>query len=121
MVAAATLVFYCAAVWLLIEHTSEWGAVIRQWRNEYFDADGSSHGSMSFRTPMGVAFLTVALPYGILAYPAAVLASFLMLRHSKINSAASVRAACWGGTALMVAILARFVCLGVYTCVIASL
>jgi hypothetical protein len=115
-IATATLVLYCLIVWFFIEQTSEWGDVIRRWRGEYFDADGTSHGSLKFRGDEGAGFCYVALPYGILAYPATVLAAFLLIRRSQRPASPGIRMACWGGAALMLAILGRFVYLGVFTC-----
>jgi hypothetical protein len=121
VVTAATLVLYCTIVWLFIEQTGEWGEVIRRWRMEYFDANGNPRGSMKFRGDEGAAFHYVALRYGILAYPAAVIAAFLLIRHGRRAPSSGVRVACWGGVALLIAILGRFVYLGVFTCVIDSL
>lgn len=114
------LVAYTVAVWAMIEWSTVFGSLLSEWRAEYFDENGVAAGSMKFRTDQGRFFQAVALPWGLMAYPAAVLGAlslgFRLGTRKSLSSKQSRLLAL-----LLVLILARFIHLGVFSTVMASL
>ena len=112
--------FYCILVWYLTEQATGWGEVIRQWRQEYYGDDGIPTGSMKFRTPAGRQFVSLSVPWGFLVYPTTVIAGVWYFRRAIAKQSIQRRLPFLIGVFIMVAILARFLWLGVFTSVTAS-
>ena len=120
--AAALLVLaYCILFWYLTEQATEWGDVIHQWRQEYYGENGVPAGSMKFRTPEGRLFVTISLPWGLLVYPISFIGAIWYSHRAFAAQSWSQRIIYSLGIIFLLAILARFVWLGVFSSVIASL
>jgi hypothetical protein len=115
------LALYCVTVWYFTEYSSEWGAVIRNWWDEYHDDRGQPVGSMAFRGSTGELFLYVARPWGVLVYPASFVAAMMSLLYAMKEPSNGARAVYVAVIVAMLAIQVRFVYLGVFTCVWRSL
>lgn len=99
-----------------MERVTDSGALLDSWRNEY-----AGGGSMSFRTPEGIAFVNLAIPYGLLVYPATVVAAFALMVGAWNSGAIWQRIYRFVLSAVMIAILIRFDFLGVVSCALGSL
>ncbi|MDR1010091.1 MAG: hypothetical protein LBM04_03000 [Opitutaceae bacterium] len=119
-VAALFSLLYCISLWYLTERVTGWGAVIYQWRQEYYGENGVPGGSMQFRTPEGKIFTSLSMPWGFLVYPLALLGII-----SYVNLYMTVASLRWKifhilGALIMASILIRFCWLRVFTTVTAS-
>ncbi len=119
--AALFALLYCILLWVAMEWTTEWGEVIRQWRHEYYGDAGEPNGSMKFRTPEGHLFKCFALPWGLLVYPLAAFGIIYFVRTAIMSSSTPSRCFSVFATVLLAAILCRFVWLGVFSAIAASL
>jgi hypothetical protein len=102
------LVVYSVIIWYFMERATDSGALLDSYRNEY-----AGGGSMSFRTPEGIAFVSLAIPYGLLVYPATLLTAVVFLRGALHSQSAWQRIYRLALCAAMLAILIRFMDLGV--------
>ncbi|WP_395751047.1 hypothetical protein [Prosthecobacter sp.] len=114
------LTAYSLVFWYLTEDVFDWGARIASWRHEYFGDDGIPRGSMKFRGPEGRVISLITFPWSLLVYPAALLGVFLHLSLSISEPKPAQKILSLLCAIAMAAILARFVYLGVFECVMSS-
>ncbi len=109
------LVVYSATLWLLMERATDSGALLESYRHEY-----AGGGSMAFRTPEGHSFVSLAIPWGLLVYPATLIAALSLLVAASHSNSTRQRICRLTLCAAMFAILMRFFFLGVASCSLGS-
>lgn len=109
------LVAYSITLWLLMERATDSGALLESYRHEY-----AGGGSMAFRTPEGHSFVSLAIPWGLLVYPATLIAALSLLVAASRSNSSRQRIFRLTLCAAMFAILMRFVFLGVASCSLGS-
>lgn len=118
--AALFALVYCVMIWFQTERVTRSGDLISEWRREYFDEDGIPQGSLKFRTPEGRAFVSLSVPWGFLVYPASFASAIWFSRSAYTAKLKRWRAFYVLSTLILIAILVRFVWLGVFTVVTSS-
>ncbi len=110
------LVVYSITIWFLMERATDSGALLESYRHEY-----AGGGSMAFRTPEGHFFVSLAIPWGLLVYPATLIAALSLLAGASHSSSTRQRIRRLSLGTAMIAILFRFFSLGVASCSLGSL
>lgn len=109
------LAAYSITLWLLMERATDLGALLESYRHEY-----AGGGSMAFRTPEGHSFVSLAIPWGLLVYPATLIAALSLLVAASHSNSIRQRICRLSLCVAMVAILMRFFFLGVASCSLGS-
>lgn len=105
------LVLYSITFWYLMERATDSGALLESYRHEY-----EGGGSMAFRTPEGHFFVSLAIPWGLLVYPATLIVALSLLVAASRSNSTRQRIFRLSLCAAMFAILMRFFFLGVASC-----
>lgn len=98
-----------------MERATDSGALLESYRHEY-----AGGGSMAFRTPEGHSFVSLAIPWGLLVYPATLIAALSLLVAASHSNSIRQRIFRLSLCAAMFAILMRFFFLGVASCSLGS-
>lgn len=98
-----------------MERATDSGALLESYRHEY-----AGGGSMAFRTPEDLSFVSLAIPWGLLVYPAALIAALSLFIAASRSNSTWQRICRLSLCAAMFAILMRFFFLGVASCSLGS-
>lgn len=114
-------VLYCLVFWYLIEDSTIWGIMIQSWREEAYDHFGNYVGSSIIRGHERGLFYRLAIPFGVLVYPVGCVTAIVLCWTAWKKTTLGARAVCLVLAGSMVAIVVRFLSLGVLECAIRGL
>ncbi len=109
----ATLAYVVVVGLVLLGWNAAGGGMIEEWNAEYLGEDGELSGSGAWRGEVGTSFQLFALLLGTWVYPLSVVAAIGFVRRAWRAERAEQRWRCALAAIVALAILGRFVQLGV--------